>query len=377
LAQESKVRNPEQERAGYAAQGEPRAPVRSVDRRAFLQAGIGVAAIAAGLGSQHAGAADEAPTGAQFPRTGTSGRKITPPANGCLVGFYREGSFKDQMRVSATIEHYREALGAKPAILAVLSLLDRGFPTAEATAMKKGGITPYINIAPALEPRVHMDLNTSPADIVRGRADRNIRRLAADALDFGRTHGGFFFTTLVEFNAKWWLWSRTPETVAAYRYIWEVFEEQGANRYATWVWEAFCPEKYPNSVIDPEPFYPGDRHVDWIGINVFANLKNPAVHPDTMFTEMMSVTYAQMRRNHPEKPIMVSEFGRTPGAEQPPWLTDAYARIKTDFPLLKAAIYYDNITKVYGGQDHTLDAHSLHTLREVFADHYWILGGQQ
>jgi hypothetical protein len=343
-------------------------PTQGIDRRTFLH-GISVA-IAAYLGSLQP---CTALAGAPSRTTETAGGKIMPPADGCLVGFYREGSFKDQMPIANIIEHYREALGAKPSILAVWSLLDRGFPTAEAVVMKKAGITPYINIAPALEPRVHPNLNASPADIVRGRVDRNIRGLAADALDFGRKFGSYFFTTLVEFNAKWWLWSRTPDTVAAYRYIWKMFEEQGANRYATWVWEAFCPEKYQTYADDPEPYYPGDRHVDWIGINIFANLKNRQVQPDTPFAEMMSATYAQMRRNHPEKPIMVSEFGRTPGDEQRRWLTDAYARIRGDFPTLKAAIYYDNITKAYGGQDHTLDAHSLRRLREVFADPYWIM----
>jgi hypothetical protein len=348
-------------------------PTQGIDRRTFLQAGISVA-MAACLGSLQSCAPL---TGTSSPITEAGGGKIVPPANGCLVGFYREGSFKDQMPVAATIEHYRVALGATPSILAVLSLLDRGFPTSEAVAMKKAGITPYINIALALEHRVYLNLNVSPAEIVHGRADRNIRQLAVDALDFGRKHGSYFFTTLVESNAKWWLWSRTPDTGAAYRYIWQVFEEQGANRYATWVWEVFCPEKAKTYVDDPEPYYPGDRHVDWIGINIFANLKNRQVQPDTLFTEMMSATYAQMHRNHPEKPMMVSEFGRTPGDEQQPWLTDAYARIKADFPPLKAAIYYDNITRVYGGQDHTLDAHSLRTLREVFADPYWILVREQ
>ena len=126
-------------------------------------------------------------------------------------------------------------------------------------------------------------------------------------------------------------------------------------------------------VIDPEPFYPGDRYVDWVGINVFANLKNPAIQPDTQFMEIMTNTYKQMLRNHPGKPIMVSEFGRTPGDKQRSWLTDAYARIKTDFSQLKAAIYYDNITKIYGGQDHTLDQKSLNTLKEIFKDPYWIM----
>jgi hypothetical protein len=357
------------ENTSIIAEGESKMPTRGLDRRTFLQAGIGFA-IASCLGFTQGCAA---PAIAPSPTTGKAGGKITPPENGCLVGFYREGSFKDKMSVAETIEHYLKALDAKPFILAVLSLLDRGFPAAEAVKMKKAGITPYINIAPALEGRVHLNLNATPADIVHGRVDRNIRKLAVDALNFGRQYGSFFFTTLVEFNAKWWLWSRTPDTVAAYRCIWQMFEEQGVNQYATWVWEAFCPEKYKMSVIDPEPFYPGDRYVDWVGINVFANLKNPAIQPDTQFAEMMSDTYKQMRRNHQEKPIMVSEFGRTPGDKQRPWLTDAYARIKTDFPQLKAAIYYDNITKIYGGQDHTLDQKSLNTLKEIFKDPYWIM----
>ena len=356
------------ESMSIVAEGEPKVPT-SLDRRTFLRAGIGIA-IASCLGFTQGCAA---PAVAPYPTAGKAGRKITPPEDGCLVGFYREGSFKDQMPVTETIEHYLKALDAKPFVLAVWSLLDRGFPAAEAMKMKKAGITPYINIAPALEGRVHLNLNATPADIVHGRVDRNIRRLALDALDFGRQYGSFFFTTLVEFNAKWWLWSRTPDTVAAYRYIWQMFEEQGMNQYATWVWEAFCPEKYQMFVIDPEPFYPGDRYVDWVGINVFANLKNPAIQPDTQFMEIMTNTYKQMLRNHPGKPIMVSEFGRTPGDKQRSWLTDAYARIKTDFSQLKAAIYYDNITKIYGGQDHTLDQKSLNTLKEIFKDPYWIM----
>ena len=354
-------------------EGEHVMPTRGMDRRTFLQAGMGVA-MAAYLGFPQ-GCATQAGTLPQA--AGNAGGKIAPPADGCLVGFYREGSFKGQMFVETTIEHYRKSLGAKPSILALWSLLDQGFPSEEAAIIRKAGIIPYINIAPALEGRVHLNRNATPEDIVRGRADQNIARLADDALAFGRRHGSFFFTSLVEFNAKWWIWSRKPDTVAAYRYIWQAFEDQGVNRYATWVWEAFCPEKYRLSAVDPEPFYPGDRYVDWVGINVFANLKNPAVKPDTRFKEMMSDTYMQMRRNHPAKPIMVSEFGRTPGDGQRPWLIDAYAAIKKDFPPIKAAIYYDNITKIYGGQDHTLDARSLATLRDVFADPYWKPAGER
>ena len=73
---------------------------------------------------------------------------------------------------------------------------------------------------------------------------------------------------------------------------------------------------------------------------------------------------------------MVSEFGRTPGSSQPPWLIDAYRSIKNDFPPIRAAIYYDNITNVLTGQDHTLDQKSLSTLKEIFKDPYWIMAAK-
>lgn len=92
-----------------------------------------------------------------------------------------------------------------------------------------------------------------------------------------------------------------------------------------------------------------------------------------MFRELMSKTYEQMLRNHPQKPIMVSEFGRTPGPNQPSWLVDAFRSMKNNFPPIKAAIYYDNITAILTGQDHTLDQTSLNTLKEVFKDSYWIM----
>jgi beta-mannanase len=108
-------------------------------------------------------------------------------------------------------------------------------------------------------------------------------------------------------------------------------------------------------------------------MNVFTNLKNKYINVNTMFRELLSPTYEQMIADHPQKPIMVSEFGRTPGDSQPQWLIDAFRSMKNEFPRLKAAIYYDNITNVHAGQDHTLDQKSLNTLKEIFKGPYWIM----
>jgi hypothetical protein len=343
-----------------------------MNRREFLKVGISLAVFAAGLETITGCEATKTPRGRIIPAKETSNFKIYPPQEGCLVGFYKDQNkrFRIGKQISTTINHYGNNLGAKPAIIAFWTFLDLGFPLKEAETLKQNGIIPYINIMPGHE---KWPTGYSPRDVVQGRCDWHIRKLAEDALAFGEKHGGFFFTTIVEFNASWWQWSQKPDTTPAWKHIWEIFEDQGANQYATWVWEAFSPVKYQKYVTDPEPYYPGDKYLDWIGINIFANLKNPLISETTMFGELMSPTYEQMRRNHPQKPFMVSEFGRTPGPHQPAWLTDAFRSIKEDFSSIKAAIYYDNITTVFSGQDHTLDQTSLNTLKEVFKNSYWLM----
>ena len=78
-----------------------------------------------------------------------------------------------------------------------------------------------------------------------------------------------------------------------------------------------------------------------------------------------------MLKNHPQKPFMISSFGRTNEPYQSKWLIDAYDKIKGDFPAIKAVTYFDNTWKLTG--DHTLNPKSLETLKEIFKDPYWIM----
>jgi len=333
-----------------------------LSRRDVLKEGIGLGAALAGLGA----ASGHAATGAKIDNSASSGggpdHKIRPPADGCLVGFYKPDPPSDCIR------HYRTAFGANPSLFAVWSHIAERLPMIGAGMLKERGMLPYIVIYPGVARQLE---KYEPGDIVNGQCDRYIKGLANDAVTFGKKHGSFFFTTMVEPNTDWWYWSRKPNIPEAVRHFWEIFEDQGANRYATWTWEAFCPTRYGFRVDDPEPYYPGDKYVDWIGLNVFANLKNKYIREDTMFRDLLSKPFERMVANHPGKPMMVSEFGRTPGENQPPWLIDAFRSIKNEYPKIKAAIWYDNITAVHGGQDHTLDRRSLNTLKEIFKDPYW------
>jgi hypothetical protein len=343
-----------------------------MNRRELLKAGVSIGVTLSGINviSGH--------TAAETPKNNITLAnigiiyKLSPPKEGCMVGFYRPHTLGRSVP-SLSLDHYISAFGIKPSLYALWQLLSEGFPMVEARIIKDYGVVPYLNIYPGVSAQQRWKPIYDPNDIVKGRCDSYLKRIAKDALLFGEKHGGFFIAAIVEFNAEWWPWSRKPDTTPSMRHIWQIFEDHGANQYATWVWEAFCPKFYERRVQDPEPYYPGDKYVDWIGMNVFANLKNPNILENTMFRDILSPTYEQMTKNHPQKPMMVSEFGRTPGQNQPSWLIDAFRSIKNEFPRIKAAIYYDNITNVYGGQDHTLDSKSLNTLKEVFIDPYWIM----
>ena len=207
-------------------------------------------------------------------------------------------------------------------------------------------------------------------EIVQGKYDNHIKEFAQGAAEFGKDHGSFFFTTMEEGNGNWYDWGKNSNFIGAWRHIWQIFEDQGANQYATWVWEAYSHWDLPPRMVDnPELYYPGDRYVDWIGFNAFSVAGNR--HIDSSLDRLIYRTYRQMLKNHPQKPIMLSEFARTNGYDQPRWLIDAYSKMKSRFPAIKAAFYFDNIWTLTG--DHRLNPAGLQTLKEIFEDPYWIV----
>lgn len=187
--------------------------------------------------------------------------------------------------------------------------------------------------------------------IAQGKYDNYIQEFARGAAEFAKKHGGFLFTAMEEMNGGWYDWGKNSNFINAWRRIWQIFEDQGANQYATWVWEISTPERFPGRMVDdPELYYPGDRYIDWIGLNAYSVLGRK--FSNSGLDEFIYKTYREMLKNHPQKPIMQSQFARTNSEGQPKWLLDAYNAIKTNFPSLKAAIYMDNTRTKTG--DHTL-----------------------
>ena len=356
-----------------------------MSRREFLKAGIVLAAVASGLEMIGGCATTETTKGMTIVYPPLPYDKIQPPQEGCLVGFFKEPEAslraKDSKfvyrrlpiievnQIENDITYIENALNAKPSIFIITKLLYSAFPMTQAIAVAKRGIVPYLHID--IGP---FDLTTpipvlSPKEIAQGQHDGHIKKYAQGALEFGRENGGFFFSTMVDMNGGWFSWGKNPNFITSWRRIWQIFDDQGANQYATWVWVPYCPEGSPQHADDPELYYPGDKYVDWIGINAFSVAGN--TKSDYMLNVLMRETYRQLFKKHPQKPFMISWFARTNDFYQSRWLINAYKSIKTSFPAIKAAMYSDKTSSHSG--DHTLNPKSWQTLKEIFRDPYWIM----
>lgn len=87
-----------------------------------------------------------------------------------------------------------------------------------------------------------------------------------------------------------------------------------------------------------------------------------------------------MRKDHPDKPIMISDFGKTEGHSQPKWLENTFSYIKKQ-PGIGGAGYWDNILNIQpvekNRDDHTLSDESLYVLDKILEDPYFICGDKR
>jgi hypothetical protein len=99
-------------------------------------------------------------------------------------------------------------------------------------------------------------------ETIRGEHDRSIQRTAKKLIKFGDQHGGFFIRTMREMNlGSIWPWGgNTKKFKKAWKHIWNIFEGEGANKYATWVFNPYV--AWPESI--GFSYFPGEKYVDWI-----------------------------------------------------------------------------------------------------------------
>lgn len=278
--------------------------------------------------------------------------KIEPPAEGAYVGVFRPPAPFNM----DGFDEYVDLTKNDPAILmwfqpwAQTESAPYEFDAAAVIATHRRGAVPMISWEP-WDPGDDPHGPNRPSDqsafrlkaIVDGEFDEYIRDWATGCATVG---GPIMLRPMHEMNGNWYPWNgfvngNTPsEFIAAWRRIHDIFVEEGATN-VTWVWsvnDVSVPDIAGNQ---PDAYYPGDEYVDWIGMSGFNWGTARPGYRWTDFDEQYAKPVEYLKRFG--KPIAICEFGSVEVAgDKAAWIEDAYSKLRTDYPDVKAVVYYDN-----------------------------------
>jgi hypothetical protein len=249
------------------------------------------------------------------------------PVGGVLLGASTSPDIRTVAAERSAVEELEQRLGRTLDINHNFYPWDEPFPTETERWDLQAGRIPMIS---------WNGRNVTTAAIATGRYDDMIRQRARQTTALGQP---VFIRWFWEMDGnKKAGFAGTPEHyVAAWRHIVTTFRAEGADN-VQWVW---CPNASAFNDGEAQRFYPGDDFVDWICSDGYNWAPGRAGDDYRPFKDIFAGFYGWASLH--DKPIMVGEFGvqeRNPG-EKAQWITDARQAIKSDFPRLRAIVYFD------------------------------------
>jgi hypothetical protein len=229
-------------------------------------------------------------------------------ASAPLLGFYAP----PMPRSDLPLRSFARRTGTKPALAVYYSSWGEPFRTDFANTVARRGGAPLVQIEPS---------TVSMTQITDGSQDPYLISYAKAVRAFGHP---VVLSFGHEMNGAWYNWGyrHVPpaEFAAAWRYIVDVFRAQGADN-VTWLWTVNVYADAASQIANPEPWWPGDNYVDWVGLDGhyttvgedFANVFSPMIASVRAFTA---------------KPVLVSETAIGPAAGQAADMNDLFAGVK-------------------------------------------------
>jgi hypothetical protein len=218
------------------------------------------------------------------------------------------------------------------------------FPTTPLESIRAHGSIPVLSWSSQSIPSSLNEPDFQLADVIEGRYDEYIREFATKAKEWGHP---FFLRFNWEMNGNWFPWAEgvngnaPGQSVAAWRHVHDIFASVGASN-VSWVW---CPFVDPaGSLQDLNSLYPGDGYVDWTGLDGYNWGTNPAApHGWRSFSQLFAKSYSEIADTiAPSKPLMIGEMGSSEqGGSKAEWIKDALARVPTEYPKVRALLWFD------------------------------------
>lgn len=155
----------------------------------------------------------------------------------------------------------------------------------------------------------------------------------------------FYLLFAWEMNNKDLEWSVTysgsspQDFVKAWRHIHTIFAEEKATNIQ-WV---FCPNTQDQTSVSYDKIYPGDKYVDWVGLDGYNWGTSQSWSQWSSFAGVFTSSYQHLVRIAPDKPMMIAEVNTTDqGGDKGEWYNDMLTvQIPSNFPQIKAVVMYN------------------------------------
>jgi hypothetical protein len=248
------------------------------------------------------------------------------------MGMYTRGAPERQ----AAIDAYAGKSGTEPAIIASYRYWsDRAFVVEDLNTVHDRGAVPLVTWEPWRADGTGYPLRK----IARGEYDRYVRRSARAAARWGRP---ILLRFAHEMNGDWVPWglgvngNTARDYIAAWRHLVTLFAEQGASN-VRWIW---CPNVDPDGYLPFGHLYPGDRWVDWVGLDGFNFAGGLGWRS---FTDIFGRSYEAITRLS-SKPLMIPEIGSDEEANRSKadWITSMFERELPQFRAIRAIVWFNS-----------------------------------
>ena len=338
---------------------------------------------------------DSSPAEPSAPREIPRGAGLSLPSHGIYTGAFIEFGDKEEQVTLEGISHFETMVGKHQAIIASSSYWgERSFPERNLELIARHKALPLIFWSPWTSP---YEEERGPDEarlenILDGRWDAYIDMWADSAKAYDRP---MLVSWGLEMNGNWFPWSgffynpKTQPTGSqtapppgpelykrAYRYVVDRVRARSA-RQIQWVFHANNYSFPDTSWNQMSQYYPGPDYVDWLGFSAYGRLFTGT--PWTRFAQVMDEPYRQLCLLDPAKPVIVAEWGVgefPDSGSKAEFIRDAFQGFKTNFPRVKAAVFWHerwaNKDESYSNLRVNSSPESLTAFRESVADPFFL-----
>jgi beta-mannanase len=259
------------------------------------------------------------PSTGPAPGPGGSLSAVMVPSGGALWGTSRfDRSWESQMGRKFDIAHFYHQWTSN-------------FPTAEERAIAAEGRLLLLN----------WKMPSPWSSVAGGGQDGQIAAAAGRLKALGRK---VFLAPHHEPEDQVGSYGSASDYARAFRRIVDGFRKAGASN-VIFVWNVMG---YVGGYGGTYPdLYPGDSYVDWIAYDPYNWVGCKSGHKGRSFAEITKPMYDWTAAHHPNKPLMLAEFGlREQPAGMPSkaqWFRDALVSLKTTRTRIKALVYFNTV----------------------------------